>query len=422
MNNQSYKGDIQYLENKGDEKSWCIKELELSHDKKAKNHLSRGTSGDQTLYFAYPSYKLKQEKENQFSLSMPLFYKKGKKNLAEGFKITAKGEVSQNAANKLENYLFGTNNIAIVEEETEEEEEEYQAPTFPVKAEQLEKIFGSQKGKLDYKEVAKAINKYSNEFGITNKERMAHFIAQIGHETGGFKKLGESCYYSKSNSQLKKFSRYYTSKRQSIALNKNSEEKTSLREMQNPDLLKELDQQPIWYFSRDWSKMYKIVNNQSEKEYIYKTEYNGGNGIKSKYVGNKTPNCPLFDYVYCCGKASLGNGSVSSKDGSRFRGRGYIHLTGRYNYNKYFYTPWKETYPNDNRSLDELVDLLRTDKDLGMKAAMVFWKAKGLNEIADNPNGLSDGSISKKVTSLINSGLADEDKRKAYYQSLKNKL
>ena len=53
---------------------------------------------------------------------------------------------------------------------------------------------------------------------------------------------------------------------------------------------------------------------------------------------------------------------------------------------------------------------------------MVFWKGQGLNEVADNPNNLSDGAVSKKVTEKINTGGTGEDERKAYFTKLKSGL
>lgn len=41
-----------------------------------------------------------------------------------------------------------------------------------------------------------ALNLAMSEFGITNPRRQAHFIAQVGHESGGFSRLTENLNYS----------------------------------------------------------------------------------------------------------------------------------------------------------------------------------------------------------------------------------
>ena len=61
----------------------------------------------------------------------------------------------------------------------------------------------------------------------------------------------------------------------------------------------------------------------------------------------------LFDYVYSCsarlkgGDYDLGNGPPASKDGSIFLGRGFIQLTGKYNY-KELSKAWNEDSENTN--------------------------------------------------------------------------
>ena len=58
---------------------------------------------------------------------------------------------------------------------------EHQA-TFPITGAQLHEIFsGTSQERCD--EVASIINKYSDEYGIDNAEKMSHFIGQIGAES-----------------------------------------------------------------------------------------------------------------------------------------------------------------------------------------------------------------------------------------------
>lgn len=84
----------------------------------------------------------------------------------------------------------------------------------------------------------------------------------------------------------------------------------------------------------------------------------------------------------------LGNGDEASGDGWRYRGRGPIQLTGKENYKNYG---------------DELkIDLVKNPELLalpehGFRSAGLFWKKKGLNELADK------GEF-KKITLRINGG------------------
>lgn len=69
-----------------------------------------------------------------------------------------------------------------------------------------------------------------------------------------------------------------------------------------------------------------------------------------------------------------GNGGVASGDGYRYRGRGFLQVTGRANY----------------RTIGRLVDMaLEDDPDLlgqpepAARAAAMFWKMRGINVPAD---------------------------------------
>ncbi len=129
------------------------------------------------------------------------------------------------------------------------------------------------------------------------------------------------------------------------------------------------------------------------------------------FYTNGANNCALFNYVYCCNKSDLGNGDYESGDGARFLGRGYFHLTGRKNYTKLLYEPWKIKYPDDKRSIEQIMDLLETDIDLTIKISMVFWESKGINaKIKSTTYSESEvSSVSKKV----NGGQIGLDERKS---------
>jgi putative chitinase len=105
----------------------------------------------------------------------------------------------------------------------------------------------------------------------------------------------------------------------------------------------------------------------------------------------------------------MGNGDEASKEGYKYRGRGYIQLTGKDNYGAF------------DKSVDDDItshpDLVATKYPL--LSAAWFWNAKNLNASADK--GATD-SVVAEVSKKVNGGtigLDDRIKRfKQYYALL----
>lgn len=105
----------------------------------------------------------------------------------------------------------------------------------------------------------------------------------------------------------------------------------------------------------------------------------------------------------------MGNSDESNGDGWKFRGRGYIQLTGRENYSKF------------NAVVDD--DIVINPELVAEKYALLsaawFWDKHHLNDLADIG---SDGETVKKITIVINGGLNGFDDRlklfKKYYKIL----
>lgn len=111
----------------------------------------------------------------------------------------------------------------------------------------------------------------------------------------------------------------------------------------------------------------------------------------------------LANYVYC---SRMGN--VDPEDGWKFRGRGYIQLTGRNNY--------EQMAKALKMTTDQLIDYLTTDEG-AMHVAAEWWVSRDLNEIADQ------GDI-VKISKVVNGGtLGLESRKKLYtkYLSIVNK-
>lgn len=97
------------------------------------------------------------------------------------------------------------------------------------------------------------------------------------------------------------------------------------------------------------------------------------------------------------GRADLGN--TVKGDGSKYRGRGLIQVTGRANY-----AACGEALGLDLIARPELLEL---PQHATMSAAW-FWSTRGLNTLADQGQFM-------KITRRINGGLNGQDDRQALY-------
>jgi len=105
----------------------------------------------------------------------------------------------------------------------------------------------------------------------------------------------------------------------------------------------------------------------------------------------------------------MGNGDEASGDGYKFRGRGYIQLTGKNNYAAFGKAI--------NEDITANPDLVATKYPL--LSAAWFWSSNGLNTLADK--GADDASVTA-ITKRVNGGtigLADRIKHfNEYYKLL----
>lgn len=105
----------------------------------------------------------------------------------------------------------------------------------------------------------------------------------------------------------------------------------------------------------------------------------------------------IANFVY---SNRLGNGDELSGDGWKYRGRGIIQLTGKYNYQNFADTV--------GMSLEEVIDYLQTKRGAA-EAACLFWKNNKLNSYADK------GDI-KGMTKVINGGFLGLIEREENYR------
>jgi putative chitinase len=175
------------------------------------------------------------------------------------------------------------------------------------------------------------------KFSINTPLRLAHFLAQCGHESGGFRATQENLNYSaKGLNGI--FKKYFPTEAAAAA------------------------------YARQPAK------------------------IASKVYGNR-----------------MGNGPESSGEGYKFRGRGYIQLTGKENY-----TAFGKAINEDICSNPDKVA-----SNYALLSAAWFFSKNGLHKMADE--GASD-TVVTKITKRVNGGtigLADRIKHfKEYYKLL----
>ena len=114
------------------------------------------------------------------------------------------------------------------------------------------------------------------------------------------------------------------------------------------------------------------------------------------------------------GRKDLGN--TQKGDGVRFKGRGYIQLTGRANYTKF----------NECDLCTE--DVLKhpekvAEFPLNQIASMWFWQQHGLNELADRDDGgLIGEEIVRQITKRVNGGTNGLSERKFFYRRFKKEF
>jgi putative chitinase len=99
-------------------------------------------------------------------------------------------------------------------------------------------------------------------------------------------------------------------------------------------------------------------------------------------------------------------GNTQPGDGKRFKGRGPIQITGRFNYKKY----------GDLLGIDLAADpALAAAPEHAFATAGLFWQSNGLNELADAQQFVT-------ITRRINGGTNGLDDRQKYYDRAKSVL
>jgi putative chitinase len=207
-----------------------------------------------------------------------------------------------------------------------------ETPIVPVGGLKLDKL----KGHIPDAVIA-MIPDTAAKFQINTPLRLAHFLAQCGHESGGFRLTQENLNYSaKGLNGI--FKKYFPTEASAAAYARNPQ---------------------------------KIAN---------------------KVYGNR-----------------MGNGSEATGDGFKFRGRGYIQLTGKDNYTAFGKSIGEDMTANPDK----------VASTYALLSAAWFFSKNGLHKMADG--GATDAVVTS-ITKRVNGGtigLADRIKHfKEYYHLL----
>lgn len=174
-----------------------------------------------------------------------------------------------------------------------------------------------------------AMSELFPKYEINTPERISAFIAQCGHESGGFRVFEENLNYSAKGLQLV-FGKYFKNK-------------NILEYARNPE---------------------KIAN-----------------------------------LVYA---NRMGNGNPETGDGWKYRGRGPIQITGKYNYFQFSY----------DMGIDiSNPDILCKDIKISLLSAIWFWNKHNLNIYADSRNLI-------QMTKIINGGDKGLKSRIEYFDKI----
>ncbi|MCA8016931.1 glycoside hydrolase family 19 protein [Burkholderia metallica] len=115
----------------------------------------------------------------------------------------------------------------------------------------------------------------------------------------------------------------------------------------------------------------------------------------------------LANYVYA---DRLGNGDEESGDGYRYRGRGFIQVTGKVGY-ELFQSEHNRRSPDDQQDFVKNPDLVASRLEYAVESAFIFWVHKNLNSISDN------GTV-HDVTQIVNGGQTGYDDRLGRYNKV----
>ena len=183
--------------------------------------------------------------------------------------------------------------------------------------EELAKVFTTAPD-ATLERLAELINTYGKDFGIDNKVKLDHFLAQAGHETGGLNNLNN---------------------------------------------VENLNYTTIEGLMNTWDSFTNFPGDVSNPELFY----------APLYVGDPEA---IANGAYCC---RYGNGNELSGDGYEYRGRGIFQLTFKGNYQA-FQDYWNDEYDTDIDVITN-PDIVASVDSISVLSAMWYYKERVLDKI-----------------------------------------
>jgi putative chitinase len=111
----------------------------------------------------------------------------------------------------------------------------------------------------------------------------------------------------------------------------------------------------------------------------------------------------------------LGNGNVASGDAWKYCGRGFIQLTGKYNY-QVLTTEHNKIW---GENLDFVVSPEKvSDSKYAVRSALVFWKVHNLSILAEKGVSEADSNSITKVVNLYTDSYAQRFTNLQFIMSL----
>ena len=204
-----------------------------------------------------------------------------------------------------------------------------------------------------YEGLLDAMRTYAKAYAINTKLRVAHFLAQIGHESS-FRMRAENGNYSAGR----------------------------MREVFG-----------CKGGMKNYDKAKDDCTNGRLRDKLWTDE--------KTYAGNAES---LLNFVYA---SRMGNGDEASGDGYKYRGRGMMQLTGRSGY-KGFTTAHNAKNPGDKQDFEANPDKV-AETAYGVESAFYYWDSRNCNASADSDDV---NAVTTAVNGGLN-GLADRKERLA---------
>ena len=212
-----------------------------------------------------------------------------------------------------------------------------------------------------HEEILPSLNKYAKGYAVTSPRRIAHFLSQIAVESA-FRNVEENLSYSAKRMK------------QIFGCNPAPHNAKSPK-------LSVVGDDIVCNFGQLRPKLWTD------------TDYYANN---AEHLGS---------YVY---EHRYGNGSETTGDGYRYRGRGLIQTTFKANY-EIFMREHNTRFPQDQHNFVATPDLLLSNIEYGIESAFVYWVVtRNVNATAD------DGDVSA-VTLKVNGGYHGLTERRAAY-------